>query len=441
MLLTLSALAIGAGALLHVRSVQHYNSLDRLLADGQQSSVCTVDIVSNATWPKEDALIETVKEGGQFDMTVSNIGSMDIADWELKIKPGTECYLNQGWNGTVEIHQGVSGRNEMIQTLDLHNFDFDYDDVKLEYVGRDKNNLMIHLYPGDYVVYHPTNINQMSEAFLPADSGSESSSTVGLIFYYADGVELTDYELTYHFAKSVTEGTGYYALLAAAILWGLALLSLIVWRLARVKSEHELREREAMLVETLDLISHFVDAKDPYTNGHSERVAEYAKKIAEKMGFSQSEVRYAFYAGMLHDVGKSYVPDEILKKKGRLTDEEYKCIKSHTTSGYEMLRNIKSIPGIADGASCHHERYDGKGYPNGLSGVDIPLLARIICVADSFDAMNSTRCYRKNLTKDFILKELKDNEGRQFDPDVAEAMLELIEQGDISIEDDPGSEE
>ena len=152
-------------------------------------------------------------------------------------------------------------------------------------------------------------------------------------------------------------------------------------------------------------------------------------KLAEKLGFSERDARYAYYAGILHDVGKSYVPDEILKKPGRLNAR----IKSHTVFGGEMLSSIRSVPGVCDGTLYHHERYDGKGYPTGLAGESIPYLARLICVADSFDAMNSTRCYRSNLTKEKILSELEDNKGRQFDPAIAEAMIELIQSGDVTV--------
>lgn len=135
----------------------------------------------------------------------------------------------------------------------------------------------------------------------------------------------------------------------------------------------------------------------------------------------------------MHDCGKISVPVNILLKPGKLTDEEYEVIKSHTIYGEKMLRDFSSIEGIDLGALYHHERYDGKGYPHGLSGENIPLIARIICVADSLDAMNSNRCYRPRLTREVILEELENNKGKQFDPEVVEHLIKLIKQNIITI--------
>ncbi len=134
---------------------------------------------------------------------------------------------------------------------------------------------------------------------------------------------------------------------------------------------------------------------------------------------------------MLHDCGKIGVPDNILGKPGRLTDEEFEVIKSHTVRGGEILSSFKSLENAGEGALYHHERYDGTGYPEGKAGKDIPFIARIICVADSFDAMNTNRVYRKRLDHDQIVSELETNKGTQFDPEIAEIMLELIREGKI----------
>lgn len=135
----------------------------------------------------------------------------------------------------------------------------------------------------------------------------------------------------------------------------------------------------------------------------------------------------------MHDCGKVWIPDSILKKPGKLTDEEYATMKTHPANGAEMLVNFTSIESIRDGALYHHERYDGKGYPTGKSGQDIPFIGRLICVADSFDAMSSDRCYRAHMPKEVILEELKKNSGKQFDAKIVEYLLELIDEGDISI--------
>ena len=176
----------------------------------------------------------------------------------------------------------------------------------------------------------------------------------------------------------------------------------------------------------------FIDAKDPYTNGHSKRVADYTRLIAEEMGYEGEELDRVYYIALLHDCGKIGVPDNILRKPGRLTDEEFEVIKSHTKRGGEILSSFKSLKDVDEGALYHHERFDGKGYPEGRSGDDIPLIARMICVADSFDAMNSNRVYRNKLTKEAIISEIEKNKGKQFDPQVADVFLRLLREGRIS---------
>ena len=174
--------------------------------------------------------------------------------------------------------------------------------------------------------------------------------------------------------------------------------------------------------------TNFIDAKDKYTRGHSIRVGFYTKKIAEKMDFDEDELDNIYYIALLHDVGKINISDAILNKPGKLDDEERSIIETHTTNGAQILKDFNSVPHIVEGARYHHERYDGKGYPEGLAGENIPLVARIICVADAFDAMNSDRCYRKAYPMEKIVKELKEGAGKQFDPEVVKVMLGLIEE-------------
>ena len=184
---------------------------------------------------------------------------------------------------------------------------------------------------------------------------------------------------------------------------------------------------------SLETFTGFIDAKDPYTNGHSKRVAEYTSLIAQAMGYEGEELDRVYYVALLHDCGKIGVPDNILGKPGRLTDDEFEVIKSHTVRGGEILKSFKSLVNVGEGALYHHERYDGKGYPEGKKGEDIPLIARMICVADSFDAMNSNRVYRERLSKEYIVGELEKNKGKQFDPQIADIMLRIIREGKIEM--------
>lgn len=180
-------------------------------------------------------------------------------------------------------------------------------------------------------------------------------------------------------------------------------------------------------ISTIETIANTIDAKDAYTQGHSRRVAEYAETIARQMGkFSEEELKDIHYIGLLHDVGKITVPDSILNKPTKLTNEEFNVMKIHTTVGAEILKNVRIIKGIIAGVKYHHERYDGSGYPDGLKGEEIPEVARIISLADAYDAMTSSRVYRKPLSAEHILSEIKSHRGTQFAPDVVDAFLECV---------------
>ena len=183
-----------------------------------------------------------------------------------------------------------------------------------------------------------------------------------------------------------------------------------------------------MVTQTTMALVEAIDAKDSYTNGHSNRVADYSVMIAERAGKTKEEQEEIYLIALLHDVGKIGISNAIINKKGKLTDEEYAEIKRHPTVGREILSKISIDPKLAIGASFHHERYDGKGYPMGLKGEEIPEIARIIAVADSYDAMASKRSYRDVLPKEKIRSELVKGKGTQFDPSFAEIMINIIDE-------------
>lgn len=183
-----------------------------------------------------------------------------------------------------------------------------------------------------------------------------------------------------------------------------------------------------LFLQTVAALSEAVDAKDRYTSGHSRRVAEYARRIAERMGKSEREQEEIFQAGLLHDVGKIRVPAEIINKPGKLTEEEFALIKIHPVTGYHILHEVSEDTLIAISAKYHHERYDGKGYPNGLIGEKIPEIARILGVADSYDAMTSNRSYREALPQAVVRDEIERGKGSQFDPQIADIMLQMIDE-------------
>ena len=198
-----------------------------------------------------------------------------------------------------------------------------------------------------------------------------------------------------------------------------------------VEKQTEVAESRRESVERLSwqmvqALASTIDAKDSYTNGHSTRVAQYSVMLAEKMGYTGEKLEQLQYAAMLHDIGKIGVPREIINKPSKLTDEEYAIIKTHPVIGGNILKEVSEIPDIAIGARWHHERYDGKGYPDGKKGEEIPELARIIGVADAYDAMTSKRSYRDVLPQEVVIGELQKGKATQFDPHIAELMIELI---------------
>lgn len=193
--------------------------------------------------------------------------------------------------------------------------------------------------------------------------------------------------------------------------------------------EQESREQlERLNMNIIRALAYTIDAKDRYTSGHSQRVADYSLAIAKRMGKSPEEQEIIYYAALLHDVGKIRVSEEIINKPGKLTDEEFDQIRIHPVSGYHILKDIHEDARIAYGAKYHHEKYNGKGYPNGLEGENIPEIARIIGVADVYDAMASNRSYRDALPQEVVRSEIEKGRGQQFDPQIADVMLQMIDE-------------
>ncbi len=192
--------------------------------------------------------------------------------------------------------------------------------------------------------------------------------------------------------------------------------------------EKKTKENERLFLHVVSSLASAIDAKDTYTNGHSSRVAEYSREIAGRFGYEGKQLEDIYMMGLLHDVGKIGIPDAVINKPAKLTDEEYDIIKNHPVLGERILGNIKEMPALQSGARWHHERYDGKGYPDGLSGEDIPEEARIIAVADAYDAMTSHRSYRKPLPQGVVREEIEKGMGTQFDPEFARIMLGMIDE-------------
>lgn len=241
-----------------------------------------------------------------------------------------------------------------------------------------------------------------------------------LVFFYAS-------KFRNHFGVFICSG-----LLALLIF---TVIQMVMDVLAMFREKEKIRMD--MTGRTIETIAGAIDARDEYTGGHSERVGLYAQALARQMAeeydFSEEDILRVHYIGLIHDIGKIGVADSVLNKAGKLTDEEFSLMKKHSEIGYEIMSSLgEEIEGALDGIRYHHERYDGKGYPDGLSGNEIPLIARILCLADSYDAMTSNRVYRKRLTREEVIGELKKCSGSQFDPKLADIFISLLESGKIS---------
>ena len=388
----------------------------------------------SSTWTKlidyyNEGISEDNYQAFTYDFYLTNNTKDEVESFTYKLTFDRETYLLSAWNGSLEIHQ-KKGDGEYVATVpDLREFDagkYALDTYKVE--GDD----MVRMKKGDYLIYYPNTTENAMEIPIPPHQGV----VTGIILNVPIGEDISG--ATIEIEYTLHRWLQYEPLFWISVIGlGIWILALIVMAIIEVKTRKYIVQHEhdnEMLKESIETFTGFIDAKDPYTNGHSNRVAKYTRMIAKEMGYSGEELDRVYYIALLHDCGKIGVPDSILGKPGKLTDEEFQIIKSHTTHGGDILNHFKSLEKVGDGARFHHERYDGKGYPEGKKGEEIPLIARMICVADSFDAMNSNRVYRKKLSKDEIIDEIERNKGTQFDPKIADIFLRLIREGKIEIE-------
>ena len=238
--------------------------------------------------------------------------------------------------------------------------------------------------------------------------------------------------------KSFYETVWFYVVTVACALGLIALIVRLYVRSKTAKLERQRQENLTFIREITEAFAKVIDMKDNYTRGHSSRVAKYTAMLARRLGKDEETVERYYRIALLHDIGKVGIPSEVLNKPGKLTDEEYELIKSHTTQGYEALKDISIMPELAIGALSHHERPDGRGYPNHLGGDDIPEVARIIAVADCFDAMYSNRPYRRRMNFERVVSIIREVSGTQLAPEVVEAFLGLAEDGKLRADDDDG---
>ena len=256
-----------------------------------------------------------------------------------------------------------------------------------------------------------------------------------------NGKLLEESSYSFHKEKAIYDNYWFkYYMIGVAVLF----IGWLSWFITRRQIDRTLKIQDQKLSmamnqlrmgnETILAIAKTVDAKDVRTSKHSQRVSEYSAMIAAEYGFTEKEQDNLRKAALLHDIGKIGIPDSVLNKPSRLTDEEYAVMKTHVTRGAEILKDFTLIEHVVEGARYHHERYDGKGYPDGLKGEEIPLYGRIIAVADAFDAMTANRIYRKRQDFDYVMSELHKGRGTQFDPELLDIFLKLIDDKKIDID-------
>ncbi len=234
----------------------------------------------------------------------------------------------------------------------------------------------------------------------------------------------------YKYPEYVTEysrGQNYFDAIAGLFIVSVIVYTLITFCMSLFRKDEEKKNLKRLFEQTATALVNAIEAKDEYTKGHSARVAEYSRKIAEFSGKSPAECEEIYQIALLHDVGKIGIAESIINKNGKLTDEEYEIIKQHPEMGAQILKSINEYPDLYLGAKFHHERYDGRGYPDKLKGEDIPEVARIISVADAYDAMTSMRSYRDTIPQQSVREEIVKGSGTQFDPKFAKIMQHLID--------------
>lgn len=384
-------------------------------------------------------LISLVLLGGAFIALNIKVGhdsdtpftvNIDASQPQEKNEYTINTIISKNWiNDEGQDYQNYGAQYD---TTVRNNTDYDIIKWKITIDVPEKQNIIVDSYwNGDYKFEDGKIIFTAGEKVDPIPPGQDVSFGAVII---SDGLmKLDKYEFTGCKDKPITHYFTFWAIMVLFIVWSTSVVAYIIYRIREAGYERNERIKDNIISQAMNAIANLVDAKDPYTKGHSTRVSYYTQKIAEKMGLHETEVKNLGYIALMHDCGKIGIPDNILTKPARLTDEEFKIMQGHTTYGGKALEEFTSMDGIVEGALYHHERYDGKGYPKKLKGENIPLYARIIGVADALDAMNSDRCYRPHLKPEVIKQELKKNSGSQFDPDIVECALELIEDGVIKL--------
>lgn len=353
--------------------------------------------------------------GAQYDGKFYNNTNHTFTDWTVTVQVPESYWVDSTWN-----FEGTYYYSESKPIPKKHS---DYP----EYLRQYESEI-------DYIEMRKIQGNKATE-ISSKNTIDKDPFMLGMIMYTPFRFDVSRVKITGRFIYAPTDFPIYYVLLIAIGITSVSLVTLII---VNVTVKQKLRYYELsqklnfdIMVQSFKTFANLIYAKDAYTKEHSLRVAAYAREIAKRMYMSEQEQMEIYWCGLMHDVGKIGIAESILHKPTNLTPEEYDEIQSHTTKGYEMLCDFTTIPKLKEVAKSHHEHWDGTGYCEHLKGEQIPLEARIICVCDTFDAMNTDRCYRHSLTKDKIVEEFKKYSGTYFEPKIAKIMLEMIQDGSV----------
>ena len=320
-----------------------------------------------------------------YEALLANTTDKDLKDWCIKLKVPDETSVENTWDCTAYI---------------------------------DDNYLYIK-----------------ADEFVNEKINSKSETHFGILLISENDLTFRSAIITARLCKKLSSNSIFIlccimsAISLIAALYGIVLQRLIKnqAQITRKRQEHD----NQIIEQTMKTFSNFIDNKDTYTQGHSTRVAAYVREMAKRMGLDEQTQLHMYYAGLMHDIGKLTVADDVLNKTSRLSTEEWSLIQQHTTNGAMLLKNFTILPEINDAVLYHHERYDGTGYVNRMSGKNIPLVARMVGIADAYDAMNTNRCYRLKFSEERIISELERCRGKQFDPDIVPYLISMIKDGTI----------
>ena len=264
---------------------------------------------------------------------------------------------------------------------------------------------------------------------------SKSESHFGFLLISENDLTFRSAVITGRLCKRLSSNLLFIACILMAVISFIAFLyGFVIQKIVKNQAQltKQRQDHDNQIIEqTMKTFSNFIDNKDTYTQGHSTRVAAYVREMARCMGLDEQTQLNMYYAGLMHDIGKLTIADDVLNKTSRLSTEEWTLIQQHTTNGAMLLKNFTILPEINDAVLYHHERYDGTGYMNRMSGKNIPLVARMVGIADAYDAMNTNRCYRLKFSEERIISELERCRGKQFDPDIVPYLISMIKDGTV----------